>query len=173
VNRRRVPILVLAGVLALAPAAGWAQSPGPHLVIVAPKQGAVTGPDVVAVIDAVGVPDGTAVAFQLSIDSRNFERTFAVRAGTPGRIPLGKKAPGQHRITVTAPAPEMAPAQVTFSIREPGATSTGTGFNPLAILVAIALVGVFLFYRRRVMEPFTRKYEGDRREQPPGGRPSR
>ena len=172
-NSRLTQILVLAGVMALAPVTGWAQSSGPHLVIVAPRQGAVTGPDVVAVIDAAGVPEGTAVAFQLSIDSTNFQRTYAVRSGTPLRIPLGAKGPGEHHITVTAPAPEMAPARVTFTIRGPGDTGGNTSFNPLAIVVAIALVGVFLFYRRRVMEPFTRKYEGDPPEKSTGGRPTR
>ena len=35
------------------------------------------------------------------------------------------------------------------------------------LFIAIALVGMLVYYRRRVMEPFTRRYE----QGPPGSRP--
>jgi hypothetical protein len=169
----RLPAAAAALALAIWPGPSWAQTTGPRLVIVAPKPGAVTGPNVIVVIDAQGVPAGTGVAFKLSIDSDSFARTFLVHAGTPARIPLGQRADGEHQITLAPTAPQVAHATVKFRI---GQAASG-GFSPIALILGVALVGLFLFYRRRVMEPFTRRYENGPSGKSPGrgsgGRPTR
>ena len=64
-------------------------------------------------------------------------------------------APGA--LAAASPTPGPSPTAA------PGAAGSGSA---LFVLIALALVALLVVYRRRVMEPFTRRYE-----QPPEDRP--
>ncbi len=61
---------------------------------------------------------------------------------------LAVYAPGALAAGSPTPAPSPATA--------PGASGSG---SVVFVLIGLALVALLVFYRRRVMEPFTRRYE--------------
>src|SRR6266511_2735314 len=134
---------------------------GQGLVIESPPDGAVTAGTPRLVVGTSGVPAGIAVSFVVRVDGHAVEDAFSVTAGGRKTVSLGNLASGPHTVVVApATASSLAGDTASFEVR-------GAGFNPIAIVVVLALVALILFYRRRVLEPFTDRYE----RPPPAERP--
>lgn len=138
-----------------------AQASGGQLVI--ERAGSTT---VVATRD---VPSGITVRFQVSVDEVVLDPTYTVASGGKTEVRLPSLVPGPHDLKViVVDPPSVRGAGVSFTAR--------STFSPLAIIVVVALVALLLFYRRRVLEPFSHRYDrpgpGEPPVAPPEDRPT-
>lgn len=138
--RRLLATAVLALAVAILPSAALAQDAG-RLVIVRAGSSLEVG--------AEGVAAGSTVRFAVILDQVELADTFTVAAGATTTVKLPSITPGQHVVEVAATEPA--------TVQGDRATFTTSGrFTPLALILAAVLVGLLVFYRRRVLEPFSR-----------------
>ena len=136
-------------VLAATPAG--AQS-GPHLVITSPVNGDIYDGTPPLVVQARGVPAGTRVGFDVMVDGKSLGSSASVVAGSTATVSLGNLPVGAHTVSVNSSGSDAAGDSATFDVRR-------SGFSGIGLLIVAALVGLMVFYRRRLLEPFSRRYE--------------
>jgi hypothetical protein len=161
--KRFVGAFVLALVIGVpaSQTAAWAQAAGARLVI--ERAGSTT---VVATRD---VPSGITVRFEVAVDGVGLDRTFTVASGGKTEVQLPSLVPGRHTLQlVVVDPPSVRGAEGSFAVR--------SRFSPVAIIVVAGLVALLIFYRRRVLEPFSHRYDRpapeDRPDVPPEDRPT-
>jgi hypothetical protein len=159
----------------LAALAGWipavAQTERPTLVLSAPASGAVTGPDVTVVVELTD-PAPAPVVFTVLLDGVPAEledpatgrsAMTSTVASEDRRAVLVRGVPeGSHQIQVVAVPVGAATASTTnrFSVDV-------RGFNLVLLLATLGVLVVFVLYRRRILGPWTDRYErggGERSE---------
>lgn len=183
VARRRAVgrLLVLVGAVGIlglggsAPATAQTGS-SPTLTILSPQTGDVVDPtvDVIVVADGSGsgpvraelqvdgVPVRTAIHVQgddgvVAALTTGVERTLVVRDLPEGRHTLR---------LVPAPGDDSRPSElITMSVRASGPVSLPV------LLLAAALVGVLVLYRRRILDPGMRRFNRHPEDDPPEDRP--
>lgn len=117
------------------------------------------------------VPDGTTVRFRVVVDQVEIRgtsptiSTFSVAAGQTTEVKLPSLKPGSHIVELTVVDPSgVGGARATFA--------TSGKLNPAALIIVAGLVGLLLFYRRRVLEPFSRRYDRPAPDEPREDRPT-
>lgn len=154
--KRFAGLLALMLVAPAAQAVAFAQASGGRLAI--ERAGSTT---VVATRD---VPSGTTVRFQVAVDEVVLNPTFTVASGEKTEVRLPSLVPGPHDLKlIVVDPPSVRGAGASFTVR--------STFSPLAIIVAVGLVALLLFYRRRVLEPFSHRYDRPGPEEPPAAPP--
>jgi hypothetical protein len=148
--------LALILVVPAANSVAFAQASGGQLVI--QRAGST------AVVATRDVPSGITVRFQVAVDEVVLDPTYAVASGEKTEVRLPSLVPGPHDLKViVVDPPSVRGAGVSFT--------TKSTFSPLAIIVVVGLVALLLFYRRRVLEPFSHRYDRPEPEEPPAAPP--
>jgi len=136
---------------------------GASLVITAPQPGTTSGPDLVVVVGVQGtVP--SAIAFRLVLDGRAADmqdpatdRTLAAATVSLARAArvLVSGIPDGHHVLRAVPVS-------AGSIQPSAALRFVVAGRPVTlpfILIAVAGLGILLYYRRRILAPWADRYE--------------
>ena len=136
-----------------------------RLVIVDPPQGSTVSPDVRVVVRLVG---GTGeVPFSLLLDGgptpvqgSQGSDTPVVSPGEDAIILLPDMDEGSHQLQAVPLSSSQAQASRAVSF-----TARSGGLSFPALLIAAALIGLLILYRRRILAPWADRYD---RGPPPG-----
>ncbi len=140
----------------------------PRLVIVSPREGSTVPPEVRVVVRLVGGAGEVPFSLLLDRDATPVEGsdgsdTPVVSPGEDAVIVLSDVVEGSHEVQAVpiSSGQAQASSSVSFDVQS-------SGLSVPAVIIAAALIGLLIMYRRRILSPWAERYE---RKPPPEPEP--